>query len=92
MMSFEDLKAGARVRGLTGPEIAEIISVARYGNDAANVTYRFDGKVGERLIYRGEEVAFALETPGQSFSFKADGDLLRLASEALRIRLAYGSH
>ncbi len=48
-----------------------------------------DGRVGERLVYRGEESGFELLEAGRSYAFDADGGLLRLASEAYRIRLAY---
>ena len=46
-------------------------------------------RVGERLVYRGEENSFEFVEPGRSYAFDADGSLLRLASEAYRIRLAY---
>jgi SNF2 family DNA or RNA helicase len=45
--------------------------------------------VGKRLVYRGEENSFELLERGRSYGFDADGSLLRLASEAYRIRLAY---
>ncbi|MXO57943.1 DUF3883 domain-containing protein [Altererythrobacter salegens] len=89
MLAFEELKPGARLRGLTPVGIAEIVSVARFGNDAVNVVYRANGEVYERLLYRGEESSFTLEEVGSSFAFDADGALLRLASEAYRIRLAH---
>ena len=51
--------------------------------------FRVDGRVGERLVHRGEENSFELLERGRSYGFDADGSLLRLASEAYRIRLAY---
>src|SRR6187455_1798326 len=89
MGEFDDIKSGARIRGLTPTGIAEIVSVAKFGPDAINVVFRSDGKVQERLIYRGEETNLALEEGGRAFAFDADGALLRLASEAYRIRLAH---
>ena len=38
---------------------------------------------------RGEEAGFEFVEAGRTYAFDADGDLLRLASEAYRIRLAY---
>ena len=48
-----------------------------------------NGRVGERLVYRGEETAFEVVEAGRTYGFDADGGLLRLASEAYRLRLAY---
>jgi superfamily II DNA or RNA helicase len=89
MLSFDDLRPGARVRGLDPGGIAEIVQIARFGADALNLVFRANGRVGERLLYRGEEAALNLVDPGRTFGFDADGALLRLASEAYRIRLAH---
>jgi superfamily II DNA or RNA helicase len=89
MMQFDQIGPGMKMRGLDGPRTVEVVSVARYGADALNVVFRVDGKVGERLVYRGEESAFDLIDPGRTYTFDADGERLRLASEAYRIRLAY---
>jgi hypothetical protein len=89
MHAFEDIKPGARLRGLDPAGIAEVVQVARFGPDALNLVFRVDGRVGERLVYRGEESGFEFLEAGRSYAFDADGGLLRLASEAYRIRLAY---
>lgn len=88
-MAFEDIKAGARLRGLDAAGVAEIVQVAHFGADALNLVFRANGRVGERLVYRGEEAALELVEAGRSYAFDADGALLRLASEAYRIRLAH---
>jgi hypothetical protein len=89
MHSFEEIKPGARLRGLDPAGIAEVVQVARFGPDALNLVFRVDGRVGERLVYRGEESGLEFLDAGRSYAFDADGGLLRLASEAYRIRLAY---
>ncbi|WP_287850491.1 helicase-related protein [Acidiphilium sp.] len=89
MTLFENIKPGARLRGLDGGGIAEIVQVARFGADALNLVFRVNGRVAERLVYRGEETAFELVEAGRALGFDADGGLLRLASEAYRIRLAH---
>ncbi|MEY9185781.1 SNF2 family DNA or RNA helicase [Bradyrhizobium sp. USDA 326] len=89
MYTFEDIKPGARLRGLDPAGVAEVVQVARFGPDALNLVFRVDGRVGERLVYRGEESGFEFLDFGRSYAFDADGGLLRLASEAYRIRLAY---
>lgn len=86
---FEQIKPGARLRGLDPAGIAEVVSVSNFGNDAINLVFRVDGRVAERLVYRGEETSFELIGLGRAYAFDADGGLLRLASEAYRIRLAH---
>src|SRR6476646_3612764 len=88
-MLHPDSDKPARLRGLDPAGIAEVVQVARFGPDALNLVFRVDGRVGERLVYRGEESGFEFLGAGRSYSFDADGGLLRLASEAYRIRLAY---
>lgn len=89
MPTFEDIKPGARIRGLDHSGVAEIVQVSIFGPDALNVVFRVEGRVGERLIYRGEESTFSWVEGGRSYAFDADGALLKLASEAYRIRLAH---
>jgi hypothetical protein len=89
MHTFEEIKPGARLRGLDPAGIAEVVSVSKFGNDAINLVFRVDGKVAERLVYRGEETSFEFVSTGRAYAFNADGGLLRLASEAYRIRLAH---
>lgn len=88
-MRFDELKPGARVKGLDPAGTAEVVSVAKFGTDALNLVFRLDGRVNERLVYRGEETSFEVVETGQTYAFDADGGLLRLASEAYRIRLAH---
>lgn len=89
MIEFEDIKPGARLRGLDPQGVAEVVTVSRYGADAINLVFRANGRIGERLVYRGEEIDFELVSGGRGYGFDADGALLRLASEAYRLRLAY---
>jgi hypothetical protein len=89
LSTFEEIKPGARLKGLDPGGITEVVQVARFGADALNVVFRVNGRVGERLLYRGEETGFEFIEKGRSYAFDADGGLLRLASEAYRIRLAY---
>ena len=89
MASFDDIKPGCRLRGLDPSGLAEIVQVTQFGPDALNAVFRVDGRVGERLVMRGEEAGFEIVEAGRTYAFDADGGLLRLASEAYRIRLAY---
>ncbi|MCL6741773.1 DUF3883 domain-containing protein [Sphingomonas sp. RB56-2] len=89
MNLFDQLKPGARIRGLFASAVAEVVSVSKFGADAVNLVFRAEGRVHERLVYRGEDAGFSIEEAGHSYLFDADGGLLRLASEAYRIRLAH---
>jgi len=89
MASFDEIKPGVRLEGLDPSGTAEVVQVSRFGPDALNLVFRANGKVGERLVYRGDEAVFTVIKPGRTYGFDADGGLLRLASEAYRIRLAY---
>src|SRR6202521_249569 len=89
MLAFDDIKPGSRLRGLDAAGIAEVVQVSRFGADAVNLVFRVNGRVAERLVYRGEETSFELIEAGRAYAFDADGGLLRLASEAYRIRLAH---
>jgi superfamily II DNA or RNA helicase len=88
-VTFDDIKPGARVRGLDGGGTAEIVQVTQFGADALNLVFRVNGRVAERLLYRGEEAGLEALEAGRAFGFDADGSLVRLASEAYRIRLAH---
>ena len=58
MASFDEIKPGARLGGLDPSGVAEVVQVSRFGPDALNLVFRANGKVGERLVYRGDEAAF----------------------------------
>jgi superfamily II DNA or RNA helicase len=89
MATLDDIKVGARLRGLDNVGIAEVIQIARFGPDAVNVVFRANGRIGERLIYRGDESGLECVEEGRAYALDADGALFRLASEAYRLRLAH---
>ena len=89
MSMIDRISPGTRLRGLDPYGISEVIQVASFGPDAVNVVFRVNGKIGERLLYRGDETSLELVETGRAYGFDADGELLRLASEAYRIRLAH---
>jgi hypothetical protein len=84
MVELEDIRPGSHLRGLDPEGIAEAVQVARFGADALNLVFRVNGRVGERLVYRGEEQSFERLDAGRAYAFDADDGLLRLASEAYR--------
>ena len=85
---LEGLKVGGSIRGLSPEGLATIVQVEWYGNQAVNVTFRdAAGAVKQRLVYRTDEPTLEVATAGRPWSFDGDGALLRLVSEAYRIRL-----
>ncbi|MBV9282125.1 MAG: DEAD/DEAH box helicase, partial [Chloroflexi bacterium] len=90
MATLEDLTAGASVRGLAADGLATVVSVAWFGGNAVEVTYKdAAGRVGSQLLYRDHEPQLEVAEVGRPWSFDGDGKLFRLVSEAYRIRLAY---
>ena len=90
MAQLENLKAGASVKGLSPAGTAKIIQIEWFGDQAIKITYEdVTGAVKNRLVYRNEEPTLEVMTPGRPWSFDGDGHLLRLVSEAYRIRLAH---
>ena len=89
-MALEDLTPGARVNGVLPDRPVTVVNAEWHGTQALTLTYRDDqGKVDHELLYRDDEARLEIGEAGRAWSFDADGTLFRLASEALRIRLAH---
>ena len=90
MARLEDIRNGASVRGIASAQSAQVLSVDWIGDQAINVVYRdHDGVVAEAVLYRDDEHRLHVEQGGRPWSFDADGSLLRLVTEANRIKLAH---
>jgi len=90
MAALEDIKNGALVRGIAANQSVQVVSVDWIGDQALNVIYRDqNGAVSESTLYRDDEHRLELDAKGRPWSFDADGALLRLATEANRIKLAH---
>lgn len=89
-MALEGLREGAFVKGLSPSEVVRVVHADRLGNQAVKVTYEdARGGVRNRLVFSDEAAGLELVRKESPWSFDADGSLLRLASEAYRIHLAY---
>ncbi|TGP85630.1 MULTISPECIES: helicase-related protein [unclassified Mesorhizobium] len=89
-MRLEEIIPGARIKGILAGEIVEIIAARSYGADAVEVTFKSNGGgVEQTILFRSSEATLEREAETRRFAFDADGHLMRLASEALRIRLAH---
>ena len=90
MAKLEDIKPGAKAQGVIPSSSAEIVSVEWIGEQAINVVFRGDnGNISETTLYRDDEYRLSVEEGGLNWSFEADGALLRLVTEANRIKLAH---
>ncbi len=90
MVTLEELTRGALVKGILSDRPVTVVDVAWYGSACVNLTYKdVDGHLGSELVYRDRESSLDLATGDRPWSFDGDGALLRLVSEARRIRLAY---
>ncbi|MFH1834129.1 MAG: hypothetical protein ABH877_03810 [bacterium] len=89
-MKLEELTTGTRVRGITPEGITTVKAVSWFGEQGVEVIFAdAQGILHQRLLYREDEPSIELVQGGRPWSFDGDGDLLRLVSEAERIRLAW---
>ncbi len=90
MARLEDLKQGASVKGILPNGLVTVIDLKWHGSVAAELTYKdATGRLGNELLYRDHEPNLEIVSQGRPWGFDGDGALLRLVSEAYRIRLAY---
>ena len=90
MARLEDLREGARVEGIVPGTPVTIVDIKWHGSNCVEITYKnVDGRPENELLYRENEPLLKVISPGRAWSFDGDGALLRLVSEAHRIRLAY---
>jgi superfamily II DNA or RNA helicase len=90
MARLEDLRNGGLVKGLIPSQPVELITVEWIGDQAVNVVYRDPNSlVSETTLYRDDEHRLELVQGGRLWTFDADGGLLRLVTEANRIKLAH---
>lgn len=90
MATLEELKVNCAVRGVLPHAVVTVVSIQWFGTGAIELTYKdATGKVGNELLYRDREVDLEIVEEGRPWSFDGDGALLRLVSEAQRIRLAH---
>jgi hypothetical protein len=90
MARLEDIKNGGMVGGIAPNQSVEVVSVEWIGEQANNVVFRDpNASVSETVLYRDDEHRLEVLQGGRLWSFDADGAMLRLATEANRIKLAH---
>ncbi|MFB0521341.1 MAG: helicase-related protein [Desulfatiglandales bacterium] len=90
MVHLEDLNRGAILEGVIPKSTITVIDIQWHGSNVIELTYKDEsGHPGNILLYRDNEPQLNIIEQGQQWNFEADGQLLRLVSEARRICLAY---
>ena len=90
MPRLEDITVGANIVGLAGGTPVTVVAVKWYGSAVLDVTFKNDkGQLGSQLLYREDEARLDVVDGSLPWSFDADADAMRLASEAYRIHLAH---
>lgn len=90
MAILEEITVGATVKGVVGPEPVTIVAVQWYGNNVLEITYKNTHSVpGTQLLLREDEAHIDVMDNSLPWSFDADGEQMKLASEAYRISLAH---
>ncbi|MEJ7785756.1 MAG: helicase-related protein [Solirubrobacteraceae bacterium] len=88
--TLELLTPGALVDGLMPAASVEVVQTRWHGSAAVTLTYRApDGQLHEELLYRADESRLRVEETREGWALDADPALFRLASEAMRLRLAH---
>lgn len=89
-MKLEAIAKGALISGIEEGKVVRVVSVDPLGDNAMTVIYKSDdGRLGERVVFRGDESKLSLATAGLPWGFDADGADFKLAAEAYRINLAH---
>lgn len=90
MAQLEDLTRGKTVKGILSNRHVTIVDISWHGSDVVELVYKdTDGNLGTELVLRDQASDLEVVMEGHPWSFDGDGALLRLVSEAHRIRLAH---
>ncbi|MEH6799123.1 MAG: DEAD/DEAH box helicase [Halopseudomonas sabulinigri] len=90
MLKLEDIKKDAQVSGIQTNEIVRIVTVEPVGDNAITVYFKdSQGRLGEQMLFRSDELRLELAQAGKPWAFDAPGADFKLALEAWRIQLAY---
>jgi hypothetical protein len=87
---LEEITKNATVKGILPDRVVTIVDAKWHGENVLEATYKGpDGSLGNELLFRDREPTLEIALATRPWSYTADGNLLRLVSEAHRIRLAY---
>ena len=88
-MDLDQIQQGVRLNGVRADGPVEVIAFQPNGTRMGTLTVKSQrGELEERLVSAKDALRFEI-APARRWTFDADGDLFRLASEARRIKLAH---
>jgi SNF2 family DNA or RNA helicase len=90
MAHLEDITPNIVIKGILPNGNVTVIDVKWHGRDVIELIYKdIKGQPHTELLFRDREPTLEIVADGRPWSFNGDGALLRLVSEAHRIRLAH---
>lgn len=90
MVKLEEIVVDSKVLGLVPNQTVEIQSAKWRGSGVLDITYKDQsGNYGGMLLYRDDEARLSIQEASLPWSFDADGEKLKLYSEANRIHMAH---
>ena len=90
MLKLENLVKGAQVIGVDPAGPVTIVAADAAGEEAVSLVYKTaEGVLADRMLFRADEPRLSLATLSRAWGFNADGADFKLATEALRIKLAH---
>ena len=90
MSKLEKLTVGCLVQGLINNESVQVVAVKWHGSNVLELTFKDSrGNLANQLLYREDEERIDIKDSNSNWSFDADGNVVRLTSEAYRINLAH---
>jgi superfamily II DNA or RNA helicase len=89
-VKLEDIAPGVSLAGIDPYGPATVLAVTPAGADAVSLVYRdMQGGTADRMLFRADEADLSSETSRRHWTFGVDGDVFKLAAEAMRIELAH---
>lgn len=90
MLKLESITKNAMISGIEPGQVVRIFSCDLLGTDALSIVYKTnDGRLGERVLFRTDELNLSLAESGLPWAFDAPGADFKLVAEAYRINLAH---
>ena len=89
-MTIQEFLPGLSVQGIIPDGNISILNVQPFGKEACEITFKkMDGTVDQQLVYEQDAISCSVVLPEKKLSFSANASDFILASEAIRIGLAY---
>ena len=88
-MEIGDIKTGIRIKGISADKFVTIEAIRPVSENSITIIYTEEsGELGQKIVTSSDCLEFEEVTSGR-WSFEADGEEFRLASEARRISWAH---